>query len=79
MGDLNTTGALTRRRRATLAAERGVGLQPVNGSSAAAPAGSMTAGFSAGDGLRKRDRSLERPRKQGERKTRKSEISDSLR
>ncbi|KAM4579930.1 diacylglycerol O-acyltransferase 1b isoform 2-T2 [Odontesthes bonariensis] len=78
MSDLSTTRALSRRRRATFAAGRGVSLQPVDCSSTAAPAGSVTGGISADDGLRTRDLSLERPKKQGERKKHKSEISDSL-
>ncbi|KAK5606943.1 Diacylglycerol O-acyltransferase 1 [Crenichthys baileyi] len=78
MSDLNTNGALTRRRRATLAAGRVATVQPVNGASAAGTANLVTADFSLHDGKRIQDRSLERPAAKSEKKKHKSEICDRL-
>ncbi|KAM9723232.1 diacylglycerol O-acyltransferase 1-like [Menidia menidia] len=74
MSDSNAT----LRRRATLAAFRGAGLRPENGSSAGPPASSGTADRTAHDGPKKRDLSLERPTKKSEKKKRNNEVSDRL-
>ncbi|MEQ2222071.1 hypothetical protein ILYODFUR_022162 [Ilyodon furcidens] len=78
MSDLNTNGALTRRRRATLAAGRVATVQPVNEASAAGTANLVTAGFSLHDGQRIQERSLERPATKSEKKIHRSEIGDRL-
>ncbi|XP_035989269.1 diacylglycerol O-acyltransferase 1 isoform X1 [Fundulus heteroclitus] len=78
MSDLDVNGALTRRRRATLATERTAKVRPVNGASAAGTASLGTADFSLHDGLRQRERSLERPTAKSEKKKRRSEMGDRL-
>ncbi|MEQ2263197.1 Diacylglycerol O-acyltransferase 1, partial [Xenotaenia resolanae] len=72
MSDLNTNGALTRRRRATLAAGRVATVQPVSEASAAGTANLVT------DGQSIQDRSLERPATKSEKKIHRSEIGDRL-
>ncbi|KAG7474747.1 diacylglycerol O-acyltransferase 1-like [Solea senegalensis] len=80
MGDSNAVDAgWTRRRRATLAAGRGVTVRAVNGSSAAECHSSGTAGVSNSDtnALKKtRDHSLETSK--SEKKKRRNDISDRL-
>ncbi|XP_041843461.1 diacylglycerol O-acyltransferase 1b [Melanotaenia boesemani] len=78
MGDSNTIGALTRRRRATFGAVRGVSLQPVNGSSAAGSASIVPADIGTDGGQRKLDRSLERPTTKSEKKRHRNDLSDRL-
>uniref|UniRef100_A0A1A7XM42 O-acyltransferase n=3 Tax=Iconisemion striatum TaxID=60296 RepID=A0A1A7XM42_9TELE len=81
MGDWNKTsgvsGPLTRRRRATLAAERRASVQPVNGASAAACGSPVTAEPIVPDGGKR----LERPTAAApwaERKKRRNDIGDRL-
>uniref|UniRef100_A0A3Q2QQ27 Diacylglycerol O-acyltransferase 1b n=1 Tax=Fundulus heteroclitus TaxID=8078 RepID=A0A3Q2QQ27_FUNHE len=78
MSDLDVNGALTRRRRATLATERTAKVRPVNGASAAGTASLGTADFSLHDGLGQRDRSLERPTAKSEKKKRRKRETDQL-
>lgn len=81
MGDSDTAGAFTRRRRATLAAGRGASLQPMNGRSAAVCESSVTADINRDNGQRKRDRSLETARSKGksDKKKRRNDLSERLR
>lgn len=82
MGDWNTaTGPVTRRRRATITAGRGVSLQPVNGRSTAASLSSLAADISIDDGHRKIDCSLEtiRPKTKSEKRKRRDDFSDRMR
>uniref|UniRef100_A0A8C4EFK3 O-acyltransferase n=1 Tax=Dicentrarchus labrax TaxID=13489 RepID=A0A8C4EFK3_DICLA len=80
MGDSDAAGALTRRRRATLAAGRSASLLPMNGRSAAVCQDSVTAEVSRDDGQGKRDRSLEtvRSKSKSEKKKCRNDISDRL-
>ncbi|CAK6960619.1 diacylglycerol O-acyltransferase 1b [Scomber scombrus] len=81
MGESDAAGASTRRRRATLAAAgRGVSLQPVTGSSAAACQSAVTADIKGDDGQRKRDHSLEtvRSKSKKEKKKPRGDISERL-
>lgn len=82
MGDWDPAGAAaTRRRRATLLAGRTASLQPVNGRSPAACDSSLTADFNAGDGQRRRERSVEtvRPKTRSEKKKqRRNDLGDRM-
>ncbi|XP_035528866.1 diacylglycerol O-acyltransferase 1b [Morone saxatilis] len=80
MGDSDAARALTRRRRATLAAGRSASLLPMDGRSAAVCQNSVAAEFSRDGGQGKRERSLEtvRSKSKSEKKKRRNEISDRL-
>lgn len=83
MGDSDAVGgALTRRRRATLAAGRAASLLPMNGRSAAVCESSVTADTNRDQGGQgRRDRSLEtvRSKSKSEKKKRRNDFSDRLR
>nr|XP_057940740.1 diacylglycerol O-acyltransferase 1b [Doryrhamphus excisus] len=82
MGDTDTTGALSRRRRATFAAARGgASMQPANGKHTAAFHRSMTAADGRGVGeQRKADPSLEKTRSKtkNDKNKRNNDINDRL-
>lgn len=81
MGDSGTTGAFTRRRRATMAAGKGASLLPMDGKSGAACQNSVTADISTDSRHGKRDRSLDIARSTGksEKKKRRNDLSDRMR
>ncbi|KAF1387877.1 hypothetical protein PFLUV_G00084470 [Perca fluviatilis] len=80
MGDSGATGALTRRRRATLAAGKGADLLPMNGRSAAVRQSSVTTDITRDNGQEKRNRSLEtvRFKSKTEKEKRKNDIRERL-
>lgn len=81
MGDSETTGVFTRRRRATVAAAKGASLLPMDGKSGAACQNSVTADIRTGRTHGKRDRSLDIARSTGksEKKKRRNDLSDRMR
>lgn len=79
MGDSGATGALTRRRRATLAAGKGADLLPMNGRSAAVRQSSVTTDITRDNGQAKRNRSLETVQSKSKTEKRKNDIRERLR
>uniref|UniRef100_A0A8D0CMB1 O-acyltransferase n=1 Tax=Sander lucioperca TaxID=283035 RepID=A0A8D0CMB1_SANLU len=78
MGDSGATGALTRRRRATLAAGKGADLLPMNGRSAAVRQSSVTTDITRDNGQAKRNRSLETVQSKSKTEKRKNDIRERL-
>lgn len=80
MGDSEATGTLTRRRRATFAARRGVSLLPMNGRSAAGCHSSVTADINGDNSQGKQELSLEtaRSKSKSEKKKRRNDLTDRL-
>ncbi|XP_032375002.1 diacylglycerol O-acyltransferase 1b [Etheostoma spectabile] len=80
MGESGATVALTRRRRATLAAVKGADLLPVNGRSAAARQGSVSTGTTRDNDQSKQNRSLEtiRFKSKTEKEKRKNDLQARL-